>query len=301
MKKYKYQRYIFVILAMFLMVPPLCAQRISGLVTDQEGTAIEKACLSEVDTDHRILSSAETDANGYFTMKLRKAGSSRIRINAAGYAMLTQRSKTGSNQRFLMSRKKVSRLTTVMNKKAGSERNYLLTESLLCGHKANGIEVPWLVMVEMLGENTYVLRLPVKASSTSAIYPEARSIVFMDWGDGQMLAAFNGEDTRPTMGPPREYKTWRDVLGYEEISNFIHKGYGDGVGETVELFFYPPFLLSQEEVDQLISHSDHIARLLIDTERGDNVWNMYPRKDFGKQLQKILTKLKRKALRQANK
>ena len=296
-----YQRHTLTTLVMLLMTLPLCAQRISGIVTDQEGTAIENARLTEVDADHRILSGAETDANGCFTMKLRKAGSSRIRINAEGYVMLTQRSRTGQNQCFVMSRKKASRLSTIQKQQKGRERNYVLTEALLCGHKANGNEVPWLVMVEMLGDSTYVLRLPVHATSTSAIYPEGRGIVFLDWGDGQMLASYNGEDTRPTKGAPREYKTWRDVLNYEEMSCYMLRDYGDRMGEMEELYFYPPFLLTQGEIDQLISHADHLARLLIDSERGDNGWFMYPRKDFGKQLLKEVTKLKRKAAKKARK
>ena len=215
--------------------------------------------------------------------------------------MLTQRSRTGQNQCFVMSRKKASRLSTIQKQQKGRESNYVLTEALLCGRKANGNEVPWLVMVEMLGDSTYVLRLPVHATSTSAIYPEGRGIVFLDWGDGQMLACYSGEDTRPTKGAPREYKTWRDVLDYEEMSGYMQRDYGDRMGEMEELYFYPPFLLTQGEIDQLISRADHLARLLIDSERGDNGWFMYPRKDFGKQLLKEVTKLKRKAAKKARK
>lgn len=301
MKTITQLRHVFAVTFSFLIGLPLFGQRISGSVTDMEGNGIEKACLVEVNSDHRILSSAVTDVNGHFNMKLRNAGSSRIRINAVGYAMLTQRSRTGQNQRFMMSRKHASRLSVVMKQMEGRERNYVLTESLFCGHKANGNAVPWLVMVEILGDTTYVLRLPVHASSASATYPEGRAIEFLDWGDGQMLASYNGEDSYPVKGAPKEYRTWREVLDYEEMSGTIQRDYGDNTSGTEEMYFYPPFLLSQGEMVQLISRAEQLARLLIDTERGDSSWFMYPRKDFGKQLQQIVAKLKRKAMKKARK
>ena len=91
------------------------------------------------------------------------------------------------------------------------------------------------------------------------------------------------------------------MLNYEEMSCYMLRDYGDRMGEMEELYFYPPFLLTQGEIDQLISRADHLARLLIDSERGDNGWFMYPRKDFGKQLLKEVTKLKRKAAKKARK
>ncbi len=267
------------------------AQRISGTVTDSLGTPVAQASVLEVDINHRVLSSTKTDASGNFNMRILSMGNTRLRINAHGFQMLSKRTEKGQKQTFMLAKKTASRLSMAEKANAGFKRNHILTEKLFCGHSGTN-EVPWTVMLEQIGDSVFVLRLPVKASNSGAVYNESRSLTFVDWGDSQLLQSYNGEDSEAVIGYPNERSTWRYVIDKEHETREMHRDYGNGTADASEsIYFYPAFMLSLDELQQLQKEADHLGRLLIDTEQADNVWFMYPRANFGKELSKIMKKL----------
>lgn len=274
----------------------ISAQRISGTVTDSLGNAIAQASVMEVDANHRILSNAKTDANGNFNLTLRNAGKTRLYINADGFAMFTQRSQKGQLQKFIMQKRTISRLAKVWSTCTNKTQNYVLTNKLFCGHNASETPIPWMSMLELIGDSTYVLRVPVKASHINSVYKEGRCLTFVDWADGQLLTAFNGEDASAIKGNPSQRSTWKNVATSEHETFEIRHGHADDIIDE-ELYFYPAFMLTHSEMQQLIKEADHIGRLLIDTEQADNCWNMYLRSNFGKELQKVLKKLHENAVK----
>lgn len=264
------------------------AQRISGTVTDSIGNPIANASVTEVDANHRVLSNTRTDGSGNFNMQLRSMGNTRIRISADGYKMLSKRSERGQKQTFLMAKKTASQLSIAEKANQGFKRNHILTEKLFCG-RSGATEVPWTVMLEQIGDTTFVLRMPVKASAMNATYNEGRSVTFVDWGESQLLMSYNGEDCPAIGGYPNERSTWKYVTDREDVMHDMHRDYGGSTSESI--YFYPAFMLTLDEVNTLIKEADHLGRLLIDTEQADNVWFMYPRASFSKELSKVLKKL----------
>lgn len=283
---------LFTLLLSFCAVLSAQAQRVAGTVTDSIGNPVAQANVIEIDINHRIVSHTKTDKQGNFSIAVRDANSNRLRITADGFAIITKRIETKGKQTYVLSRKTESRLSKEEKQFWGKQRKYVITDKLFCG-KSGSQSVPWNVMLEQLSDTMYVLRLPVKANDLSGIYIEGRSVTFLNNEDAHVLMIYNGEDASVVNGYPNDLNTWDNIINRSFDTADIHTGY-EGYHDALPYYFYPPFLISADEMKVLVNDADNLFRLLIDTERADNYWLMYPRKSFAKELQKVLTKLKAK-------
>lgn len=283
------QRIAFILFLLMSVVSHVEAQRIYGTVTDSLGRPIAQANITEIDVNHRVLSNTKTDKNGNFHMKLLNSEETRLRIVADGYMIFTQRSRNIDTHQFVLSAKTASRLSQIEKSFPTGKRNYVLTQKLFCGKKYLQ-QVPWLIMVELIGDSTIVMRLPVRASSSSKSYAEGRCLTFVDAADGHMLMAYNGEDAAAVTGNPNERSTWKFVIDNLYTESEMRHGYIDDYDDQ-SIYYYPSFILSLDELQHLLNESNSLARIFIDTESADNCWIMYPRTNFVKEMQKVLKKL----------
>lgn len=266
--------------------------RISGTVTDSLGNPIFKANVMEMDIYHRILNQTSTDKKGNFVMSVRDTLTGYLRISANGYVNTRDRiRKNLQSFHIKMEERKASRLSMIMQK-AGSKSNSIQSIDLLCGRSGAHVE-PWLVTIEKLTDSLYVLQMPVKAIHASSVYKEGRTMTLLDANDYPIITCYNGEEALPISGAPNEYDHDR-LKDQQSIGNFQMKSGTQLNAIDDNLYFYPQFILTIDDIEVLMAQSDHLARITVDTEGGDNFWFVYPMENFTKEFQKIFKKLNKK-------
>lgn len=289
----KITRILILLVACMASLSAQAQQRVSGTITDSQGEPIYKANVMEMDKDHRILNQTTTDRRGNFVMAVRDTLTGYLRITANGYDM--QRERIRKNQQILhiqMEERQASRLSQIREKNASAKPREVKTTRLLCG-RSGMHEEPWTVKIERLNDTLYVLQLPVKAS-VSGIYKEGRSITFLDKNDYQIIMAYNGEDAMPVEGYPNEDGAW-NTKDMQSIGNFKLQSHLDEINkEDLSIYFYPQFILTREDMEILTTQADLLRIVAVDTEAGDNFWQVYPQESFSKEMKKILTKLDKK-------
>lgn len=271
------------------------AQHVSGHITDSLGAPIFKAYVMEMDVNHRILNQTTTDKSGNFVMAVTNTNGGYLRITADGF--VTMRDRVMQDQQrynLVMAKRPASKLSLIQQLPDG-KRKYVRTKKLLCGRSGAHVE-PWLVMVERLTDSIFVVQLPVKADNLASSYKEGRSMIFLDTNDYHMVMSYNSEEAYAVAGEPDDYDVWTNDVAFQRTnamrgqkSAYEVPDYDGG-----SIYFYPQFLFTLDELQMLASQSDRLARLAVDTQAGDNYWLVYPMDGFGKELQKILTKLTKK-------
>lgn len=265
------------------------AQRVSGTVVDSLGRAIAKADVMELDKNHRVLNFTRTNKNGVFTMRVNNPDAAHIRISAWGYNTLSERTVPQQGLTFTLTEKTPSRLQQIEATRTKGKRRYVLTNKLLCG-RSLAREVPWLVMLEHLCDTMYVLRLPIKAEALSGQYKENRMAIFEAKNQDIILQLYNGEDATPVEGNPNESATWNPFT--EEVRTVMTQtGYGD-LNDDATYYYYPAFIITSSQLRLLQEKALDFSRLMINNERANNYWIMYPMNNFAKELQRAVAKCK---------
>lgn len=289
-----FSRLLVAVVAVFCHLSAQAQSHVSGTITDSLGTPIFKAYVMETDNENRIHNSTTTDRSGNFTMAYTGAPNRYLRITADGYVTTHRKIETEEQLvRFSLAKRPVSRLSELRKQSTG-KRKYVRSTKLLCGR--SGIhEVPWTVLIEAINDTTFMLQMPVTAIDKRGVYPEGRTMVFLDKNDYHMLMGYNGEDANAILGNPADESIWNN-FGKEGITEKVYAKNAESnfIDSNDPVYYYPQFLFTLEEMQMLCDKSDRLAYLIVDIETGDNYWNVYPMESFGKELTKILTKLTKK-------
>jgi len=267
--------------------------RISGIVTDSLGNPIFKANIVEMDVYHRILNQTTSDKRGNFVMSVRDTLTGYLRISANGY--VSTRDRIRKNLQLFnikLEERKASRLSQILKQTKNGNDNSIQSKNLLCGRSGARVE-PWLVTIFPLTDSLFVLQLPVKAIDGSALYKEGRTMTFLDANDYPIITCYNGEDAVAFPGAPNDYDR-ESLKSMQSIGNFRVKSGTHMNAVEDDVYFYPQFILSLEDIEVLMAQVENLARVTVDTEAGDNYWFVYPMDTFAKEFKKILSKLTKK-------
>ncbi len=287
------KRLSFVLVALFCCFSAHAQKHISGTVTDKQGTPIFKANVMEIDKTHRILNQTTTDKQGNFVLAVNDALNGYLRISANGFILQREHIRRNSQKfNIKMEIRKASRLSLIQKQATGKKPRVFRSKQLLCGRSGMHME-PWTVQVERLTDTLYVLQLPVKAENLSGTYKEGRSITFLDNNDYQITMCYNGEDAVAITGNP-DFADLKERRDMQNIGNFQLRNGSDSQDSNEPIYYYPQFILTQDDIDILLAQSDRLARVAVDTEAGDNYWLVYPLESFSKELKKAVTKLNKK-------
>lgn len=273
--------YIFLLFSIF--VQSLRSQTlVSGRVTGEEG-ALMGAVVKEIDFNHRIVSQTTTDASGLFNMNVRSMNHA-LSVKKAGYVEHIER--LAGRQRLDIQLVKGKSL--IDEKLLTGKHRVRETYKLLYGHLGTR-NVPQLVRIEMLNDTLFTMILPIQADNLLAAYPAGRILMFVDVTDQPLLLSRNLMEVYTLCGEPEEVDK-HSVLARSYIGNDYTPGNG---AAPSPMFHYPQFLFTLAEMEALLAREGDICRLLIDTAKGDNFWILYPEETFGKEMHRILTKLRK--------
>lgn len=283
------QRVILLLVSVMFACTNVVAQHLSGSVLDSLGNPIANAEIVELGSNHRVINYAKSNNKGLFTISLSNSEVAHISIKADGYVQLTAQVIPDQTYKVTMQKKQPSRLQQLREKYQGVKHKAVLSNKLLCG-RYHSREVPWLVMLEHIGDDVYALHLPVKTETEYGQYREGRMAVVETSDLQHLLELYNAEENQPVDGSPNEKETWDRFTG-SNTSVLTHwSWYSDDFDKKI-LYYYPTFILTQSELEMLIEKSSDINRILLDNEAADNFWIMYPMKGFAKELKKAMQKV----------
>ncbi len=290
-KFYSVNQKVLAMLTMAFVSLAANAQSISGRVTDQNGKPIFKANIMEMDKNHRILNQTTSDKNGNFVMSARDTLAGHLCITCNGYVMMHERIRNTHDRFHIhLEERKPSRLSTLSKNDFNTKNSSFETRRLLCGRSGAHVE-PWNVVFERISKDTYILQLPVKASHTTGVYKEGRTITFLDDNDYQIILCYNGEDAPALRCSPNDYEFRKNM---QEIGNYKAQT-GTQINALEEdIYYFPQFVITQDDLDILMAQPERLARIAVDTEDADNYWLVYPLDTFTKEMKKILTKMNNK-------
>lgn len=250
---------------------------VSGSVAGPEGP-VEEAWVAEIDVNNRTLNSARTDHQGLFTLNI-KGGRTSLRVTAPGMRRVTQRIGSKRSFRIVMEKAAEVDLTDRFSR-AGTE-----TTKLLYGisqmHRIQ--QLTWL---EQVNDTLFAISVPVRVSSGVEEYPAGRQMQILD-GRGAIMATCSNMFTEIAQeGLPDSYEAHVQVK-----SNNGNLNSSLAADVNSDYFCYPRFQISKADIEYIIDHADDISRFAVDTSRGNNYWILYPDKQFGRELQKMVNKL----------
>lgn len=260
---------------------------VSGRVSDARGP-IEHATVSEIDANHRVVNSTSTDKSGLFTMGLKNPKDA-IRVIAKGY--LSRIIRINKNNRFNIH---LLRSTTSLEEQLLLERHPIVESYKLLYGRVSSRQVPQQVVVELLNDSLLTLSFPIYAHNSNESYPVERKMMFVDYVDGPLLTGRSIVEALPEPGEPemrdRMYNRDEDVVYYYFGDDYTPGSYS----ESTPYYNYPKFLFNVNDILDLMDNQRTICRVLIDTSRGDNYWQLFLQSNCGYELKKIITKLSKK-------
>lgn len=283
------QRVFFLFTCVMLACVNASAQHLTGSVIDSLGNPIANAEVVELSSSHRVLNHTTTTEKGLFSIHLSNNQRAHISVRAEGYVQLTTQVVPEQKYRLMLQKKHPSPLQLLKEKYEGKPKKSLLTNKLLCG-RYRSREVPWLVKLEYIGDNTFLLQLPIKSETEYGVYREGRMTVVETNDLQHVLELYNSNDCIPVEGSPNEKETWERFSGKSIGVQPQWSWYSDDVEDKV-FYYYPTYILTKHDLEQLIFRSSEINRILLDNEAADNFWIMYPMKGFAKELKKAMLKL----------
>ena len=248
-------------------------QNVSGHINGPDGP-IPNVSVREVDANHRVYNHTKADQNGLFSFFVRDAQHS-LQFHAPGYRTFTHKMLGQKSFRVTLEPRRTSPYI-------GNERLVLKSDRLFCGHY-NGMEVRQMAWIERMNDTIYSLILPVKMDMPLDEYPVGRTLLVLGNYDTQLCQLENVVDAYPI-----------DVAPYEVSDVHLAQSYFDtdrlpgGTEEKKTLYAYPHFQFTKANLEQLMEHPNAVRRLVVDTYKADNYWNLYPTDETVALLKQVL-------------
>jgi len=250
-------------------------QNVSGQISGPNGR-IPNVSVREVDAHRRVYNHTTADQNGLFSFHVRDAQHS-LQFFAPGYRLFTHKMLGEKSFRVTLEPRRTSPFI-------GAERLVLKSDHLFCGHY-QGVEVKQMAWIEQMNDTLFTLILPVKMDMQIDEYPAGRSLlVLSDW-DKQLMQWKNVVDAYPLDVAPHEVADVHLVQSY--CGTNYHPG---GTKDEKPLYAYPHFQFTKSELIYLVQHPNELRRLVVDTYKADNYWNLYPTKKTIELLNQVLRK-----------
>ena len=281
-------RFISILVIMFALAQNGQGQTVvSGSVTDGQGP-VKNATINEIDASHRVLNSVQTDDSGLFTMGVRNLNNA-IQVTAKGY--LSRVIRMRSNKKFDI---RLLHSTTSIAESLLLQPHPVIESYKLLYGRLSSRKVPQPVTVELLNDSLLTLSFPIHANNAHEIYPIERKMMFVDYIDGPLLTGSSVVEALPEAGEPDE----RDRV-YDRDENLVYYYFGDdyipgSYSASTPFYNYPKFLFKVDDIMSLLENQKIICRVLIDTSRADNYWQLFLQSNCGYELKKIITKLSKK-------
>lgn len=252
-------------------------QNVSGQVFGPDG-AVANVSVREIDEDRRVCNHTHTDANGIFSFQVRNA-QHYLQFHASGYRTLTH--KMLGQKRF-----KVNLQPCRVSSYAGQEKLVLKSNKLFCGRYLSS-DVSQMAWVEQLNDTIFSLILPIRMDLVIDEYPAGRTLLILGPRDEQVMQWENVVDAYPLLESPDEINEYHLTQSYFGVSRLP-----GGNEDDTPLYAYPHFQFTRSQLEYLCQHPDALQRLVVDTYKADNYWNLYPTAHTQELLQKILGKHK---------
>ncbi|MBO7068183.1 MAG: carboxypeptidase regulatory-like domain-containing protein [Bacteroidaceae bacterium] len=262
---------------LLLITTLLLAQRqnVSGQINGPDGR-IPNVSVREVDANHRVYNHTTADKNGLFSFYVRDAQHS-LQFFAPGYRMFTHKMLGQKSFKVTLEPRRTSPYI-------GAERLILKSDRLLCGHYM-GAEVKQMAWIEQMNDTLFTLILPVKMNMIIDEYPAGRTLlVLSDW-DKQLMQWENVVDAYPIDVAPHEVS---DVHLAQSYSGTNYQP--GGIKDEKPLYAYPHFQLTKANLEYLVQNPQELRRVVVDTYKADNYWNLYPTDQTIDLLKQVLKK-----------
>ncbi|MBQ0048842.1 MAG: carboxypeptidase regulatory-like domain-containing protein [Bacteroidales bacterium] len=275
------------LLLSFLLLLPLSAHAqkfLSGRIMDDDGP-VAKANVTEIDKNFRIINQTTTDDEGYYTMP-RRSGRNIIKVSTPHHRIFVEEIDNRKSINMLLIRSTPIEGSELLLKNCPNTDSY----KLLFGH--NGARyVPQHIYVEMLCDTLFALVVPIRVNNMAEAYPAENTIHFVDAADRHIMSGVN-----PLASSPIEGHLDNMDFSTEMRSQFIIKRQdASDEYDNGELYYsYPEFIFSTRRLDHLLANEHLVSRVLIETARKDNFWVLYTYPGFGKEITRILERLKKK-------
>ena len=260
---------------------------VSGRVIDADGP-VKQIIVNEIDRNNRITNSTQTDDSGLFTMSVKSLDNA-LKVSGTGY--LSRIVRMRGTKKFEIS---LLHASQSVEEKLFLERHPITESYKLLYGRISTRKVPQQVTVELLCDSLITLSVPIYASSAAESYPIERKMMFVDYIDGPLLTGHSVVEALPEPGEPGQ----RDNL-YDRDENLVYYYFGDdyvpgSYSASTPFYNYPKFVFKVSEIMDLLSNQKAICRVLIDTSRADNYWQLFLQPNCGVELKKIITKLSKK-------
>lgn len=264
---------------LFLLSVASLAQRqnVSGRISGANGP-IPNVSVREVDVNHRVYNHTTADKNGLFSFRVRDAQHS-LQFFAPGYRTFTHKMLGEHSFIVTLEARRISPYV-------GQERLLLKSDRLFCG-RYMGTEVRQMAWVEQLTDTLFTLILPVKLDKVIDEYPAGRTLTVLSDMDRQLMLWENVVDAYSL-----------DVAPYDVDDHHLAQSYFgadrlmNGQEGNIPLYAYPHFQFTKTDLVYLIEHPNALRRLVVDTYKADNYWNLYPTDKTIDLLKQVLEKTK---------
>ena len=260
---------------LLLLATQVLAQRqnVSGQINGPDGR-IPNVSVREVDANHRVFNHTKADQNGLFSFYVRDAQHS-LQFYAPGYRMFTHKMLGQKSFNVTLEPRRVSPFV-------GKERLVLKSDRLFCG-RYMGMDVKQMAWIERMNDTLFTLILPVKMDLIIDEYPAGRTLIVLGERDTQLMQWENVVDAYPIELAPHEVSDVHLAQSYTG-THYLPGGTKD----ERPLYAYPHFQFTKANLEYLVSNPDVLWRLVVDTYKADNYWNLYPTEQTTELLKQVL-------------
>lgn len=260
---------------LLLVSASLLAQRqnVSGQISGPDGR-IPNVSVREVDANHRVYNHTKADQNGLFSFYVRDAQHS-LQFYAPGYRTFTHKMLGQKSFKVTLEPRRVSPYV-------GNERLVLKSDRLFCGHYMEK-EVKQMAWIEKMNDTLFTLILPVKMNMIIDEYPAGRTLLVLGSWDKQLMRWENVVDAYPIDVAPHEVSDVHLAQSY-----FGTDRLPGGTKDDRPLYAYPHFQFTKANLEYLVEHPQAMHRLVVDTYKADNYWNLYPTDQTADLLKQVL-------------
>ena len=164
----------------------------------------------------------------------------------------------------------------------GNERLVLKSDRLFCGHYME-TEVKQMAWIEKMNDTLFTLILPVKMDMIIDEYPAGRTLLVLGSWDKQLMRWENVVDAYPIDVAPHEVSDVHLAQSY-----FGTDRLPGGTKDDRPLYAYPHFQFTKANLEYLVEHPQAMHRLVVDTYKADNYWNLYPTDQTADLLKQVL-------------
>lgn len=248
-------------------------QNVRGQINGPDGR-IPNVSVKEVDASHRVYNYTKADENGLFSFYVRDAQHS-LQFSAPGYRTFTHKMLGQKSFRVTMEPRRTSPYI-------GNERLILASDRLFCGHY-NGMDVRQMAWIEQMNDTLFTLILPIKMDVEIDEYPAGRTLLVLGDYDTQLYQLENVVDAYPIDEAPHEvseYHLTQSYFGTDRLPG--------GTKDDTPLYAYPHFQFTKANLELLLEHPNAVRRLVVDTYKADNYWNLYPTDQTADLLKQVL-------------